>query len=74
MNGHQSRVFCACFNPASNYELISGGWDNTIQFWDVRQPFALRYISGVHICGDGIDISSDGKEVLKICSNFISNF
>lgn len=63
MNGHKSRVFSACFNPSSNHELVSGGWDDTIQFWDIRQPFSQRYIGGVHICGEGIDISQNGKEV-----------
>ncbi|XP_043677483.1 uncharacterized protein LOC122633550 isoform X1 [Vespula pensylvanica] len=62
MDGHKSRVFAACFNPKSAHEIISGGWDDTIMFWDTRQPYALRYISGVHICGDGIDISQNGKE------------
>ncbi|KOC64521.1 putative WD repeat-containing protein [Habropoda laboriosa] len=44
MDGHKSRVFSACFNPKSAHELISAGWDNTIQFWDTRQPYALRHI------------------------------
>ncbi|KZC05021.1 WD repeat-containing protein 48 like protein, partial [Dufourea novaeangliae] len=65
MDGHKSRVFCACFNPKSAHELISGGWDNTIQFWDTRQPYALRRISGVHMCGDGLDITKNGKEILS---------
>ncbi|XP_043523974.1 uncharacterized protein LOC122536024 [Frieseomelitta varia] len=67
MDGHKSRVFGACFNPKSAHELISGGWDNTIQFWDTRQPYALRRISGVHLCGDALDISRNGKEILS-CS------
>ncbi|XP_031369329.1 uncharacterized protein LOC116186385 [Apis dorsata] len=67
MDGHKSRVFSACFRPKSAHELISGGWDNTIQFWDSRQPYALRRISGVHMCGDGLDISKNGKEILS-CS------
>ncbi|XP_051173319.1 uncharacterized protein LOC127289427 isoform X2 [Leptopilina boulardi] len=67
MNGHKSRVFSACFNPSSNHELVSGGWDDTIQFWDIRQPFSQRYIGGVHICGEAIDISQNGKEILT-CS------
>ncbi|OAD61688.1 Guanine nucleotide-binding protein subunit beta-like protein, partial [Eufriesea mexicana] len=49
MDGHKSRVFSACFNPKSAHELISGGWDNTIQFWDTRQPYALRRISDVAV-------------------------
>lgn len=64
LDGHTSRVFAACFNPRSNHELVTGGWDNVVQFWDVRQPFAIRYISGVHICGDGLDIHPKGTEVL----------
>ncbi|KAH0947729.1 hypothetical protein HN011_012192 [Eciton burchellii] len=67
MDGHKSRVFCACFHPKSMHELISGGWDDTIQFWDVRQAHSVRYISGVHICGDSLDISRNGKEILA-CS------
>ncbi|XP_073967849.1 uncharacterized protein isoform X3 [Bombus fervidus] len=69
MDGHKSRVFSACFNPRSAHELISGGWDNTIQFWDTRQPYALRRISGVHMCGDGLDISRNGRETLAMIRN-----
>ncbi|KAI4460886.1 carbohydrate binding domain containing protein [Holotrichia oblita] len=64
LDGHTSRVFAACFNPRSNHELITGGWDNVIQFWDARQPFAIRHISGIHICGDGLDIHPKGTEAL----------
>ncbi|CAK9795835.1 Uncharacterized WD repeat-containing protein alr2800 [Anthophora quadrimaculata] len=65
MDGHKSRVFSACFNPKSAHELISAGWDDTVQFWDTRQPYALRRISGVHMCGDGLDISRNGREILS---------
>jgi len=65
MDGHKSRVYCACFNPKSMHELISGGWDDTIQFWDVRQAHSIRYIAGVHTCGDSLDISRNGKEVIS---------
>ncbi|KAG7209405.1 hypothetical protein KM043_015498 [Ampulex compressa] len=64
MDGHKSRIFSACFNPKSAHELITAGWDDTVQFWDTRQPYALRHISGVHMCGDGLDISTNGKEIL----------
>ena len=62
-NGHRSKVLCARFNPKTVHEIISGGWDDTVQFWDTRQPYALRRITGVHICGEGLDISKNGKEV-----------
>lgn len=63
-DGHTSRVFAACFHPRSNYELLTGGWDDVIHFWDLRQPHAIRHISGVHMCGQGIDINSKGTEIL----------
>lgn len=63
MDGHKSRVFSACFNPKSVHEIISAGWDDTVQFWDTRQAHSLRFISGVHMCGDGLDISRNGREV-----------
>ncbi|XP_072744062.1 uncharacterized protein [Anoplolepis gracilipes] len=67
MDGHKSRVFSACFNPKSAHEIISAGWDDTVQFWDTRQAHSLRFISGVHMCGDGLDISKNGREILT-CS------
>ncbi|XP_018334966.1 polyadenylation factor subunit 2-like, partial [Agrilus planipennis] len=64
LDGHSSRVFAACFNPQSNYELITGGWDDVVLFWDLRQPFALRHLSGLHMGGEGLDIDSAGKTIL----------
>ncbi|KAF2895757.1 hypothetical protein ILUMI_10417 [Ignelater luminosus] len=63
-DGHVSRIFAACFNPRSNHEFITGGWDDVVQFWDLRQPHALRRLSGLHICGEGLDISAKGTEIL----------
>lgn len=63
-DGHMSRVFAACFHPKNNYELLTGGWDDVVQFWDLRQPYATRHISGVHMCGEGIDINQRGTEVI----------
>ncbi|VEN53657.1 unnamed protein product [Callosobruchus maculatus] len=63
-DGHMSRVFAACFHPKNNYELITGGWDDTVQFWDLRQPYAIRHLVGVHIAGEGLDISASGKDII----------
>lgn len=62
-DGHTSRIFAACFHPRNNYELITGGWDDVVQFWDLRQPYAIRHLSGIHMCGEGLDINQRGNEV-----------
>ncbi|CAH1403901.1 unnamed protein product [Nezara viridula] len=66
-DGHKSRVFAAKFHPQNPNELLSGGWDNTVQYWDIRKPSAVKYIAGPHICGDSIDIDWTGRMILT-CS------
>ncbi|ORY44947.1 WD40 repeat-like protein [Rhizoclosmatium globosum] len=63
--GHSSRVFSVRFHPTEQNILISGGWDNTIQFWDTRIGHSVRSIYGPHICGsDSLDFNQDGSEIL----------
>jgi WD40 repeat protein len=59
--GHSNRIFSAKFAPDQNI-VLTGGWDNTIQFWDIRQGASVRSIYGPHICGDALDIC--GNEIL----------
>lgn len=54
--GHSNRVFSCKFVPSDPNMIISGGWDNTVQFWDVRSNSAVRSLYGPHICGDSLDI------------------
>uniref|UniRef100_A0A7S2RM78 Anaphase-promoting complex subunit 4 WD40 domain-containing protein n=1 Tax=Mucochytrium quahogii TaxID=96639 RepID=A0A7S2RM78_9STRA len=54
--GHSNRVFSLKFNPTDPNIMISGGWDNTVQIWDLRVEHAVRSIYGPHICGDAVDI------------------
>jgi COMPASS component SWD3 len=54
--GHSSRVYSVKFHPQDDNVLVSGGWDNTIQIWDVRAQHAVRSIYGPHICGDALSI------------------
>jgi WD40 repeat protein len=60
--GHSNRVFCTKFVPHDNNLIISGGWDNTVQIWDIRVGDAVRSIYGPHICGESLDMV--GNEVL----------
>jgi len=57
--GHSNRVFSLRFHPTDDNVLLSAGWDNTIQMWDLRTEGSVRSIFGPHICGDSVDISGN---------------
>jgi len=61
--GHSNRVFAVRFHksPDEPSTVISGGWDSTVQFWDLRVGCAVRSINGPHLCGDSLDVSADGS-------------
>ena len=61
--GHSNRVFSVKFHPTDENVLLSAGWDNTVQVWDVRVEGAVRSIYGPHICGDSMDIDCDGATI-----------
>ena len=50
------------YSKESDSLILSGGWDNTVQVWDVRTGHTERYIYGPHICGDALDLV--GEEIL----------
>lgn len=43
MDGHRFRIFSIKYHPKYLNLFLSGGWDNTIQFWDTRQPHSIRF-------------------------------
>ena len=45
MDGHMSRVYALKFHPSDTKILLSGGWDDTVQFWDTRQRHSIRYVT-----------------------------
>jgi len=57
--GHSNRVFSLKFKPDDPNLLISAGWDNTVQIWDLRIETSVKSIFGPHICGDAADICGD---------------
>ena len=54
--GHSNRVFSVKFKPDNPNIVVSGGWDNTVQVWDVREEKSVQSFYGPHICGDAIDV------------------
>jgi hypothetical protein len=55
-NCHTNRVYCAKFNKDPQYQhlVYSGGWDQTLIAWDIRDGKPYQSIFGPYICGDGI--------------------
>ncbi|XP_039620790.1 uncharacterized WD repeat-containing protein alr3466-like [Polypterus senegalus] len=64
MDGHRFRVFAVAFHPDMETEFISGGWDNTVQFWDMNQVTAVRKLFGPHICGDALEVDASTNQIL----------
>lgn len=57
--GHSARVYSVKYRPGDDNVLVTGGWDNTLQFWDTRVGHSVRSIFGPHLCGDAIDIKDN---------------
>jgi WD40 repeat protein len=62
--GHSNRVFSLKFHPQQPNVILSGGWDNTVQLWDLRKGHSVRSFWNCYLCGDAVDISSDGNQLL----------
>lgn len=58
--GHSNRVFCVKFYKDDDNRLITGGWDNKIVFWDLRQEKPIHTEMGRMIYGDAIDVFEGG--------------
>ena len=57
--GHSNRIFALKYHPTDPNIIVTGGWDNTVQIWDVSLGYAVRSIFGPHISGEAIDIYED---------------
>jgi len=62
---HTNKIFTCKFNVNAPNQIISGGWDRQVRFWDVRANRMTASIGGkTSISGDGVDISQDNNYVV----------
>ncbi|KAL7749509.1 hypothetical protein RI367_005064 [Sorochytrium milnesiophthora] len=62
--GHSNRIFCVKWHPTDHNILVSGGWDSTLQFWDIRSGKSEKSIFGPYICGEAVDFNDGGDKIL----------
>eukprot|EP00388_Colpodella_angusta_P032784 GDKK01027745.1.p1 GENE.GDKK01027745.1~~GDKK01027745.1.p1 ORF type:complete len:451 (+),score=72.01 GDKK01027745.1:28-1353(+) len=63
--GHSLTVFAMKCHTTEPNLLVSAGWDNTIQLWDIRAgDQAVNSIRNVEVRGEGLDFSQDGRHLL----------
>lgn len=55
--GHSNRIFCVKFIPEYPHLIMSGGWDDSVFFWDTRDQKSCGSILGASISGDSIDFN-----------------
>jgi COMPASS component SWD3 len=60
MNHHVNRIFSVkCLKKDPNI-FFSGGWDSTVQVWDIRQATgSVRKIHGPSISSDSLDLKGN---------------
>lgn len=54
-SGHTNRVFCVKFSKDDPNVVMSGGWDQKVLIWDLREAKPVQMIYGPIITGDSID-------------------
>jgi len=57
--GHSNRIYSVKFDPANPNMIVSGGWDKTVYFWDLRAGKSIGSISGPAIHGDSLDVKNN---------------
>jgi WD40 repeat protein len=64
LHGHSNRIFCVKFNPNDPNMVVSGGWDRTVQIYDLRVRGPVNFFYGPHICGETIDFRNDSPTMV----------
>lgn len=54
--GHTNRIYSVKWSKSDPNMFVSGGWDSTLQIYDLRLKAPVSKISGPYLCGDGLDV------------------
>jgi WD40 repeat protein len=64
MDGHKNRIHAIRSHPAMDTVFLTGGWDETIHYWDERTQHSQKHFAGPHLCGDALDIIAEHQVIL----------
>lgn len=64
MDGHKNRIHAICSHPNMESVFLTGGWDQTIHYWDERTVHSQKHFSGPHLCGDALDIVAEDQVII----------
>jgi WD40 repeat protein len=64
MDGHKNRIHAIRSHPGMETVFLTGGWDETVHYWDERAPFSQKHFAGPHLCGDALDIIAEHQVIL----------
>lgn len=64
MDGHKNRIHAIRAHPGMDTLFLTGGWDETVHYWDERVQHSQKHFAGPHLCGDALDIVADHQVVL----------
>ena len=57
--GHSMRIYGVKYLKNDPNIVLTGGWDERVIIWDLRQENPVRSIYGVYIGGDGVDFAEN---------------
>jgi WD40 repeat protein len=64
MDGHKNRIHAIRSHPDMETVFLTGGWDETIHYWDERAPHSQKHFAGPHLCGDALDIIAEHQVIV----------
>ena len=58
--GHSDPIYSLKWHPTNPCVLFTAGWDQTVQMWDTRKKNPCGSIFGAYVCGDALDLTTEG--------------